>query len=172
MESLGEDDSEQFEILRQPLLQTLAPIWEHLFDIMAAIDVMDGVSLNQVSTGVMGDYIFIACTEKKETDAFWDFYLHMKKEAESFGLAPKWLPCHFQSSTASLFLSLSRSSFCFSISCLSDRLPVSLWYVQMQSQITAENTMQMRYAGTERTTVYTQKCVLTPKCRWSNLSRE
>lgn len=44
---------------------------------------------------------------------------------------------------------LSRSSFCLSMTCLSDEY--SKWcYIQMQSQITADNMMQIIYLGTRR----------------------
>lgn len=47
-------------------MQTLTPFWEHLFDITAPIDVMDGVQLGRVSTGAMGDYIFYCPCKKKK----------------------------------------------------------------------------------------------------------
>lgn len=52
--------------LQRLLMQAVTPFREHLFDITAAIDVMDGVWLDWVSVRVKADYIFIACTNKED----------------------------------------------------------------------------------------------------------
>lgn len=79
--------------LSRPLMQALTPVYEHLFDITAAVDVMNRVRLGWDSTGGW-EIIFLSPVQKiKKTDNFWDDYLHIvKEEAERFGAAPRWLP--------------------------------------------------------------------------------
>lgn len=66
--------------LWHPLVRALTPFWEHLFDITAAIDVMDGGRLDGVSTGVMGDYIVIACAKKRRQMPFEIFICIWKRK--------------------------------------------------------------------------------------------
>lgn len=51
-------------------MQALTLFREHLFDIRAAVDVMDAVSIDLLSIGLTGDYIFTAGTEKRRQMTF------------------------------------------------------------------------------------------------------
>lgn len=134
-----------WKTLRHPLMQALTPFWEHLFDIMVAIDVMDGVQLDRVSTGVMGDYIFIACAEKKRRQMPFEIFIYIwKRKLRALDLLQNGCLITFRAQLHLYF-------------CLCLVLPfVSPYHVyltetpsEMQSQITAENSMQIRYLGIE-----------------------